>query len=188
MIHIQDNFLSEEVYNETYSKLLSKEFSELKLGDDSFWVQESDPDFDKMVLEKISAIESVERKSLLSFFRVATDTCDTDWRIHADSKIGEIRPERALVLYISPSTMEGIHGTAFWKHKKLGYRIPDDISNEEFDRMLTEEANALENWDISSIVGYVPNRLVTYPSVYFHSKFPNIGWEGGRMVYVMFYI
>jgi hypothetical protein len=102
--------------------------------------------------------------------------------------VGDIRPERALVLYISESTKEGLHGTAFWKHKEVGYEMPIDTSNEESDRFLLEEANNLDNWELSSVVGYRPNRAVMYPSNYFHSKYPNTGWKEGRMVYVMFYI
>lgn len=188
MINIVDNFLDENVYQETYNSLLSNDFLTVELGEKKFWVQYSNPEFDNMIVNKLSAIDGVPRKSLLGFFRVATDQLDTDWRIHADSKVGDIRPERALVLYISPSTMEGVHGTAFWKHKKLGYTIPKDMSNEEFDKMLIEESNVLDNWDLHTVVGYIPNRAVMYPSVYFHSKFPNAGWEKGRMVYVMFYI
>ena len=31
------------------------------------------------------------------------------------------------------------------------------------------------------------NRLISYPSSYFHSKYPNVSWKEGRKVYVMFY-
>lgn len=187
MTNIIDDFLDKEAYEDIYQRLLSNEFIDVELGDKHFWVQFSDKEFDDMILEKLSAIEGIQRECLLGFFRVATEEFDTDWRIHADSKVGDIRPERALVYYISPSTKEGLHGTAFWKHKKLGYSIPEDISNEEFDRMLREESNVLENWDLHSVVGYRPNRALTYPSVNFHSKYPNTGWKEGRMVYVMFY-
>lgn len=187
MINIEDNFLDETTYRNVYYKLLYNDFKEVEVGDKKFWVQYSDADFDNLILRKLSAIDGVPRESLLAFFRVATEEVDTDWRIHADSKVGDIRPERALVLYISESTMEGLHGTAFWKHKKLGYRMPFNISNEESDRMLIEEANDLSHWDLHSVVGYKQNRAVMYPSNYFHSKYPNKGWVGGRMVYVMFY-
>ena len=138
-------------------------------------------------MEKLSKIDGIQRECLLGFFRIATDKIDTDWRIHADSKIANSIPKKALVLYISPSTKEGLHGTAFWKHKKLGYSIPEDTSNEEFDRMLVEEANVLDNWDLHSVIGYKTNRAIVYPSNYFHSKYPNTGWKEGRMIYVMFY-
>ena len=66
-------------------------------------------------------------------------------------------------------------------------KLYEDVSNEEADRFLSEEANNLDNWDLHSVVGYRPNRALMYPSNYFHSKYPNTGWKEGRMVYVMFY-
>lgn len=187
MINIVDNFLDSNIYDSVYGSLKNNEFQAVEVGDKKFWVQYSNEDFDEYILEKLSAIDGVKRESLLAFFRVATEEFDTDWRIHADSKVGDIRPERALVLYISPSTKEGLHGTAFWKHKEVGYEMPLDVSNEEADRFLSEEANNLDNWDLHSVVGYRPNRALMYPSTYFHSKYPNTGWKEGRMVYVMFY-
>ena len=187
MINIKDDFLHKDTYDIVCHMLANNKFQQVELGDKKFWVQYSDSEFDNIVLRNLSAIDGVPRESLLAFFRVATDELDTDWRIHADAKVGDIRPERALVLYLSESTMEGLHGTAFWKHKKLGYQMPYSISNEESDRMLMQEANDLSNWDLHSVVGYKPNRAVMYPSNYFHSKYPNVGWKEGRMVYVMFY-
>ena len=187
MINIKDDFLDDDTYNVVCHMLINNKFQEIDFGDKKFWVQYSDPDFDNIVLRRLSAIDGVPRESLLAFFRVATEEFDTDWRIHSDSKVGDIRPERALVLYLSPSTMEGLHGTAFWKHKELGYEMPLHISNEESDKILMSEANELSNWDLHSVVGYRPNRAVMYPSNYFHSKYPNVGWKEGRMVYVMFY-
>lgn len=187
MINIVDDFLNRDLYDTVYQRLSDNEFVRVEVGDKSFWVQYTYEGFDKIILEKLSAIDGVQRECLLGFFRVATEEFDTDWRIHSDSKVGDIRPERALVLYISPSTKEGLHGTAFWKHKEIGYEMPLDVSNEEADRFLSEEANNLDNWDLHSVVGYRPNRALMYPSNYFHSKYPNTGWKEGRMVYVMFY-
>jgi len=187
MINIVDDFLEPNVYQEIYDNLFHNQFQEVEVGDKKFWVQYSNEEFDKYIVEKLSAIDGVKRECLLGFFRVANEEVDTDWRIHADSKVGDIRPERALVLYISPSTKEGLHGTAFWRHKDVGYEMPLDVSNEEADRFLSDEANNLDNWDLHSVVGYRTNRALMYPSNYFHSKYPNTGWKEGRMVYVMFY-
>ena len=187
MINIVDDFLEENIYESVYQHLSDNEFVKVEVGDKPFWVQYTNEEFDNLILDKLSKIDGVKRECLLGFFRVATEEFDTDWRIHADSKVGDIRPERALVLYISPSTKEGLHGTAFWKHKDVGYKMPEDTSDEEANRFLLEEANNLDNWELHSVVGYRPNRAVMYPSVYFHSKYPNTGWKEGRMVYVMFY-
>lgn len=187
MINVVDDFLEENIYESVYQHLSDNEFVKVEVGDKPFWVQYTNEEFDNLILDKLSKIDGVKRECLLGFFRVATEELDTDWRIHADSKVGDIRPERALVLYISPSTKEGLHGTAFWKHKDVGYKMPEDASDEEANRFLLEEANNLDNWELHSVVGYRPNRAVMYPSVYFHSKYPNTGWKEGRMVYVMFY-
>jgi hypothetical protein len=187
MINIVDDFLDQDTYDATYERLLRNDFTDVEVGDKHFWVQFSYASFDNMILKKLSAIDGVQRECLLGFFRVATEEFDTDWRIHADSKVGDIRPERALVLYISPSTKEGLHGTAFWKHKEIGYEMPLDVSDQEADRFLLEEANNVDRWELHSVVGYKPNRALMYPSNYFHSKYPNTGWKEGRMVYVMFY-
>jgi hypothetical protein len=188
MITIIDNFLGQPVYDAVYRLLLGNTFNAVEVGDKVYYVQDSNKEFDNYVLGKLTEVNGgVKLKSLLSFFRVATDELDIDWRIHADSKIGDVIPENALVLYMSPSEMEGLHGVAFWKHKEIGYEMPLDISNEEADRMLLEEADKLENWELSSVVGYRPNRAVSYPANYFHSKYPNKGWKNGRMIYVIFY-
>ena len=187
MINIIDNFLEEPIYYSTYHRLLKNKFEEVSAGDKSFWVQYSDKNFDEMVLDKISKIEGIQRRNIFSFFRVATDKVDTDWRIHSDAIINGERPERALVLYISPSSMKGLHGTAFWKHKELGDCLPENVSFEKYDDVLLNESNNIEKWDLHSVVGYKVNRALCYPCNYFHSKYPNLGWEEGRMVYVMFY-
>jgi len=187
MINIIDNFLSEELYNSVYNTLINNEFTEVQAGDKSFWIQSAMADFDELVINKISSIEGVERKNIFSFFRVATDKVDTDWRIHSDAIINGQRPNRALVLYLSPSQMEGLHGTAFWKHNELGKCLPNNVSFEEYDKVLASESNDISKWELQSVVGYEVNRGVMYPCNYFHSKYPNVGWESGRIVYVMFY-
>ena len=187
MINIVDSFLSEELYNSVYNTLIDNEFIEVQAGDKSFWIQNSNPEFDNLVISKISNIEGFERENIFSFFRVATDEVDTDWRIHSDAIINGQRPERALVLYLSPSQMGGLHGTAFWKHNELGKCLPENVSFEEYDKILASESNDISKWELQSVVGYEVNRGVMYPCNYFHSKYPNLGWESGRIVYVMFY-
>ena len=57
---------------------------------------------------------------------------------------------------------------------------------EEFNRLLKEEANDKSKWNLKSIIGFKPNRLISYPCEYFHSKYPN-EFKGSRVVFVMFY-
>jgi len=187
MINIVDNFLEDNLFNEVLNYLNSNEFKEVVVGGKSFWVQFSDQQFDNIVLEKISNLEGVERKNIFSFFRTATEDKDTDWRIHSDAIIDGERPKRALVLYFSPSTLKELHGTALWKHKEFGDSLQEDVSFDKFDSVLENDSNDISKWELSSVIGYKVNRAVTYPCNYFHSKYPNKSWEGGRMVYVMFY-
>ena len=83
--------------------------------------------------------------------------------------------------------MKELHGTAFWNHKQYGKKQPDDISNEEFDKLLLNESGDLDKWDLDTVLGYEQNRLISYPANYFHSKYPNKAWKEGRQVFVMFY-
>ena len=187
MINVIDDFLDGILYKETYEQLISNEFKEVPAGEKSFWVQFSSPEFDELVLEKISRIEGTTRRKIFSFFRLATDKVDTDWRIHADSIINGERPDRAMVIYMSPSTMKGLHGTAFWSHKEIGHCLSQEVSYEQFDKILLEDSNNFDKWKLNSVLGHKENRAVSYPCNYFHSKYPNLGWQEGRIAYVIFY-
>jgi hypothetical protein len=187
MIYIKDNFLSESSYIQLMNHLNSNKFNEVDTGEKSFWVQPSSESFNELVSFELEFIERKPVKPLLQFFRVSTDKVDTDWRIHADTIIKNEKPDRAVVLYLSESKSKDLHGTAFWSHKKMGESMPTEISNFGFDEMLKNDSNNLDMWELKSVVGYKPNRLISYPANYFHSKYPNISWEEGRIVYVMFY-
>ena len=52
--------------------------------------------------------------------------------------------------------------------------------------MLSEDAEDLSKWNLKSIIGHKPNRLISYPCEYFHSKYPN-EFIDSRVVFVMFY-
>ena len=148
MINVIDNFLSQELYDKVYDRLMYNEFVEVEAGNKSFWIQPSMDDFNELIINKISLIEGVERKNIFSFFRVATNEVDTDWRIHSDAIINGERPHRALVLYLSPSEMKGLHGTAFWEHKELGDSLPQDVSFENYDKVLENDSNDMSKWDL----------------------------------------
>ena len=64
---------------------------------------------------------------------------------------------------------------------------PLDVTDDEFDEILLRDSEDLDKWSLNSVVGYKPNRLVSYPCNYFHSKYPNKSWKEGRVVFVMFY-
>jgi hypothetical protein len=187
MINVLDDFLSEELHESVYNKLKSNEFEVVETPGKNFWVQYSNDEFDKIIIDKLSEIHSNSIQNVLGFFRMSNQEADTDWRIHTDSIINNDRPTHTLVIYISDSQMKGLHGTAFWNHPEFGDKLPEDVSEERYDYMLTNEANNLDLWELTSVVGYKPNRGVIFNADSFHSKYPKVSWESGRMIYVMFY-
>jgi hypothetical protein len=188
MIYLLDEFLDNTFLQITQTYLKESDFTEVEMGGDrKCYVIPSNTDFDEYVLSRLEVVEQRHLKNILSFFREATDTLDTKWNIHSDLNIEGQRPDRALVLYLSPREREDLHGTAFWEHEVYGKALSPDVSNEEYDKMLEVDSEKLEKWKLRSVLGYEENRLISYPSSYFHSKYPNISWPEGRKVYVMFY-
>jgi len=187
MIYIVDNFIEKSFFKIINSYLDKGNFEKIKAGNKNVHIQHPNEDFDSYMCSKLSVMEGKKIDNILSFFRIATDEIDSDWRIHSDLNINGEKPDRALVLYLSPREREDLHGTALWEHDVYGREIPSGISDEDYDNMIDVDANDLRKWRLSTVVGYEENRLVSYPSSYFHSKYPNIAWKEGRKVYVMFY-
>jgi len=187
MIYAKDNFLGEEFFEIVNKHIDSNEFIKTDVGNAFFYVQESDQDFNDYIISRLEKIEKCELVNILSFFRVATDKLDTSWRIHSDLNVNGERPDRALVLYLSPKERTDLHGTAFWEHNVYGKELPLEITDAEYDETINLDANELDRWNLKSVIGYEPNRLLSYPANYFHSKYPNEGWKEGRKVFVMFY-
>jgi len=187
MKYVVDDFLGKDYHETYYKRLINAENTEVVLGEKSFYVQHADESFVEVVCEEISKIENKPIKPILAFFRCATDKLDNDWRIHSDYIIEGQKPDRACVLYMSESPLEGLNGTALWEHHKYGSKMPDDATPEEFDRMITEDSEDLSKWKLKTVIGNEVNRLVSYPSNYFHSKYPSTSWVEGRYIFVMFY-
>jgi len=187
MIYIIDDFVEKNLFKLANQYLDENKFNKVIVGEKDFYIQDSNKDFDEYIATKLSIIEGKKIEKILSFFRVATDEIDVTWRIHSDLNINGQKPDRAVVLYLSPREKEELHGTALWEHYIYGRELPADISDQEYDRMIKIDADELEKWRLSTVVGYEENRLVSYPSSYFHSKYPNVSWEEGRKVFVMFY-
>lgn len=187
MIYIIDDFVEKNLFKLANQYLDENKFNKVIVGEKDFYIQDSNKDFDEYIATKLSIIEGKKIEKILSFFRVATDEIDVTWRIHSDLNINGQKPDRAIVLYLSPREKEELHGTALWEHCIYGRELPVDISDQEYDRMIKIDADELEKWRLSTVVGYEENRLVSYPSSYFHSKYPNVSWEEGRKVFVMFY-
>tara|TARA_R100000656_G_C3897277_1_gene117936 strand:+ start:83 stop:655 length:573 start_codon:yes stop_codon:yes gene_type:complete len=187
MIYIIDDFLSKKTF-----KIIKKgalDFKEVKTPGKSFWVKEPSPELIAHFEDRLEAIEGQEVENIFSFFREAKKGQDNEWRIHNDTIIEGQQPDRAIILYIDSPDIE-LNGTAFWEHKTHGdiYTPPENLEEkvEEFNRLLKEDANDKTKWTLKSVIGYKPNRLISYPSNYFHSKYPN-EFKKSRVVFVMFY-
>ena len=183
MIYIKDDFLPKEIIK--YFENDTSEFKEAKTPGKSFWVKELPKPFIDAVCNKISILEGCDIDNILMFVRQAKEDQDVDWRIHNDSIIENQKPDRAIVLYLSKENEEGLNGTAFWSHKDYGDTYNGD-GTEEFNRMLTQDANDMSKWKLKTVIGHKQNRLISYPCEYFHSKYPN-EFKNNREVIVMFY-
>jgi hypothetical protein len=89
------------------------------------------------------------------------------------------------VLFISEDGYGDLNGTAFWEHYKHGEKF-NNISPEEYNRLLIEDSNDRDKWLLKSVIGHKQNRVLSYPCNYFHSKYPN-AFVNSRKVFVMFY-
>ena len=187
MIYFIDDFLPEYILKETIKDLSSQDYEEFKTPNKSFYIQHPSNSFMNHVVGSISELEGNIIDHILGFYRVSNDVLDTNWRIHSDLNIQGEKPDRALVLYISPRKINELHGTALWEHKVYGKSLPDTVTNEEFDKMIIKESENLDAWTLNSVIGYKQNRAISYPANYFHSKYPNKSWKEGREVFVMFY-
>lgn len=179
MIKVQDNFLSVEEFKSLQHYCFNNDFSIVAAGDKSFSVLETP----KQILEKLE-IEGQE--IIFSFIRSAYKEFDTDLRIHADNIINGHMTSMASVLYVSNEDITP-NGTCFYKHNKYGLKLPKDCSAEDFDKLLSEDSNDESKWEKKDIVCAIPNRLLTYDSNYFHSKYPKVIENGTRIVLVCFY-
>jgi len=187
MIYMIDDFIDKEFFQIIQNYLNDNSFEKVEVGEKNFYIQESNKDFDDYIISKLEIIEGKSLKNILSFFRQATNKLDISWRIHSDLNIKGEKPDRAIVLYISPRELEELHGTALWEHEIYGNNLPNDFSDEKYNDLLKIDAENLDMWRLNSVLGYESNRLISYPSSYFHSKYPNKGWKSGRKVFVMFY-
>ena len=90
------------------------------------------------------------------------------------------------VLYINDEEDVTPNGTAFYKHHKYGYELPE-VSEQEFNRMILEDAKDPSKWTKTDTISAKPNRFLLYQANYFHSKFPAHIVQGERQVLVTFY-
>ena len=186
-IYVIDDFFSKELFARIEKD--KTPYEEVKMPGKSFWVKRPTKDFMDWICARISHIEGNLISPVLGFFREAKEGQDNDWRIHNDSIIEGQQPDRAIVIYISEDNSNTLNGTAFWEHKLYGHKFVregDLVDEEEFNRMIIEDSNNLDLWELNSVIGHKKGRLLSYPCDYFHSKYPN-EFIDSRKVFVMFY-
>lgn len=137
--------------------------------------------FDSKALIEKAIGKKIIRK--MEFFRLSKPGEESPAYIHAD----EICASMASVLYLTDSD---VGGTAFWRHNKSGMLALD---NETDRTQFIEDANNQSKWDQTLELKFKLNRFVTYPTNYFHSRWP-FKSEGfgnakktARLIWVCFY-
>ncbi len=132
----------------------------------------------------------------LQFWRMSRPGDESPTGVHADQACSS----HAALLYLSPTVPVEMDGTAFWRHKELDDNcVPEYIrrgskaaQQEYYDRVNADTKNP-DAWDMTMLVKSQYNRLVTYPSHYYHSRHPldstNNGTtlETARLVWVAFF-
>lgn len=103
------------------------------------------------------------------------EVCDASW---------------AGVLYLNtPEQCRG--GTAFWRHAGLGLEELPVGESQAFYGMMNREWRELSSWEQTSLVGMKFNRFCTYPTSFFHSRYPFQGFGSGpadgRLIWAVFY-
>ncbi|WP_395073835.1 hypothetical protein [Flavobacterium sp.] len=177
---VTNNFLTEKVFKELQEYCKENEFKIVKVGDKEFSVLDTPESVIKFF--KIDGYELI-----LSFIRNAFEGFDNKSRIHADNIINGHKVSLASVLYINEQLGTTPNGTCFYKHHIHGLELTSSVTNEEFDRLLTEDANDERKWEKTDVVRSYPNRLLKYNAQLFHGKFPNEITHGERIVLVCFY-
>lgn len=143
----------------------------------------------------LSRIMGLPVKEHLNFCRLGRENEDVTSHIHADLNCGEW----ATVLYLnSEEQCQG--GTAFWRNKRLNSDTlpPPDLQVEGglayspgVANLLNAEGNDESKWELKSVIGMKPNRLIMYPTHYFHSRYPQKAFgsnsQTGRIVHVTFF-
>lgn len=179
-MQVTDNFLPTKAFEDLQEYCNQNEFEIIKAGEKEFSVLKTPNSL--LDFFKIEGYELV-----LTFLRRANKDIDTDLRIHADNVIVGRKTALASVLYINNKDEATPNGTVFWEHHIHGQELAKNVSNKEFDRLITEDSNDIQKWEVQDLIKSRPNRQLLYNSNLFHSKWPPVIETGERRVLVCFY-
>jgi hypothetical protein len=199
-IIVADNFFPANQVESIYSDLMEKaQFKDELLPDEGVTYPTICKEFQPENAGKLLALAHNSQKPAtinLSCYRLGLCGELDDSFCHADG----IYSKWAAVVYLTKGTRYG--GTAFWTHVPTGLdEVPDKdlISVAGFDSrswhsFLDSECKNPQRWQLAGFSGMKFNRLVTYPTSMFHSRYPNNITEpfgstkqDGRLVWVAFY-
>lgn len=160
-------------------------------GNKKFYITDVPFGLQESVVKTLTQLHNNQIEVNLAVVRKATSFLDKEWGIHADWNVGTPQaPDYGAVMYISQNTTE-LNGTALWRHKQNGYAMPSSFSIQEKKAISEKSYHDIEDWEISSVIGGIENRLFAYPAEYFHSKFPKQAWgttqKDSRLILALFY-
>ena len=166
-MRVIDNFLS--TYTEYKRYTDQANFKIETFGDKDFFISQVPEHLQKLVYDKIKRLFSFkdEFNPTLCYFRKSTPDIDIDIRIHTDQSHCEF----VSILYMSED-MNSLNGTAFWDHPKYGKALPYDAKEKTIDNIIEYEGKDESIWTLNTVIGARENRCVTYPSNFFHSRYP----------------
>lgn len=175
-----NNFLPKNIFEKLQKHCNETPFQIVQIGDKEFSVLNV-PDY------LFDLIKIDNHEIVLAFIRSAYSGFDNENRIHADNIINGSKIDLASVLYINETNGVTPNGTCFYSHVKHGKELKENVSEEEFNRLLTEDSNNDSKWIKEECVSAYPNRLLKYNAQFFHAKYPKEIMQGIRIVLVCFY-
>ena len=119
MIYFIDDFLDKDLFEKTTQRLNSNSYVEYETPGKSFWIQESNNDFNDYVLQKLQKTEGNKLENILGFFRISNDVVDTNWRIHSDLNIQGEQPDRAEAENLDMWTLDSVVG--YGENRAISY-------------------------------------------------------------------
>ncbi|WP_412464242.1 hypothetical protein [Flavobacterium mekongense] len=191
---IKDNHLPPKVFKQLQDYVAKTDFKIIDIGAGRLISVLAAPDF---VIPHIQ-IDGFEL--IVAFLRECYDGFDNTLNIHADNIIATTtyndkkqpvtvlnKVDHAGVLYVNNEELVSENGTAFYFHSTHGYLLPENVSEDEYNRLLIEDSNDETKWKQYEYVASEPNRFLTYNARLFHSKWPANIDKGIRVVLVTFY-
>lgn len=112
--------------------------------------------------------------------------------VHADNTCSDL----ASVLYLNlPQHTPTDSGTAFWRHKNTGWEhmpTEDQLQGASYSiARFAEDWHNADSWEMVFLARAKFNRLITYPTTAFHSRWPWSGHgttdEDARLIHAAFF-